>query len=279
MDQIDPYRDCKTSWNPLDMTKPIIGVTSDLKPMEPYVWHSAATPYIDAACHVSDVTPMIIPSLGEHLDIDAMLNRLDGILLTGSRSNVHPSHYGVEPSEDHEPFDPDRDATTLPIIRRAIEMGVPLLAICRGIQELNVALGGSITAAFQKNRNIDGHGYPWEGTMDERFSMAHGLNIKEGSCLADILSDDVADNSVPVNSLHTQALNRLGNDVVVEATSEDGTIEAVTVRGAKGFVVGVQWHPEYWAKTDSPSNKILSAFGDATRTYLASKSGMAVAAE
>lgn len=261
------------------MTKPLVGVTSDIKPVDPYIWHAAPANYLDAAADVSKVTPMIIPSLGSRLDIDALLDRLDGILVTGSRSNVHPSNYGVEPTEDHAPFDPDRDATTLPLIRRAIERGVPLLAICRGIQELNVALGGSITAAFQKTRNIDGHGYPWEGTMDERFSLAHGLKIEEGSCLAEVLNDEIVDGSVQVNSLHTQALDRLGEGVVVEATSEDGTIEAVTVSGAKGYVVGVQWHPEYWAITDSPSNKILASFGDAARSYLAAKSNMSVAAE
>lgn len=261
------------------MNKPLIGVTSDMKQVDPYLWHAAPSPYIDAAAEVSNVTPMIIPSLGSKLDIDAMLDRLDGVLVTGSRSNVHPSQYGVEPNTDHEPFDPDRDATTLPLIRRAIERGIPLLAICRGIQELNVALGGSITEAFQKNRAIDGHGYPWEGTMDERFALAHGLKIKEGSCLADILSDSIVDASVEVNSLHTQALDRLGEGIVVEATSGDGTVEAVTVQGAVGYVVGVQWHPEYWAKTDTPSNKILASFGQAARNYLAQKSGMAVAAE
>lgn len=261
------------------MTKPLIGVTSDIKPVDPYLWHAAPSPYIDAAAEVSNVTPMIIPSLGSRLDIDAMLDRLDGVLVTGSRSNVHPSHYGVEANADHEPFDPDRDATTLPLIRRAIERGVPLLAICRGIQELNVALGGSITEAFQKNRTIEGHGYPWEGTLDERFGLAHGLKIEEGSCLSDILSDSIVDASVQVNSLHTQALDRLGDGIVVEATSEDGTVEAVTVKGAVGYVVGVQWHPEYWAKTDTPSNKILFSFGQATRNYLAQKSGMSVAAE
>ena len=261
------------------MTKPLIAVTSDIKDIAPYTWHAVPSPYIDAATEVSDVTPMILPSLGSRLDIDTMLDRVDGVLVTGSRSNVHPSHYGEEPTEDHEPFDPDRDATTLPLIRRTIERGIPLLAICRGIQELNVALGGSITAAFQKNRDIEGHSYPWEGTLDERFAMAHNLKIEDGSCIAEILKDDIAKGPVNVNSLHTQALNRLGENIIVEATNEDGTVEAVSVKGAKGFVVGVQWHPEYWAKTDSPSNKILAAFGDAAREYISLKSDLSVAAE
>ena len=115
--------------------------------------------------------------------------------------------------------------------------------------------------------------------MDERFALAHGLKIKEDSCLARILDDKIENNSVPVNSLHTQALNRLGERIVVEAVSDDGTIEAVTVADAPGFVVGVQWHPEYWASTDGASNAILRAFGDAARQYLSHKQGLAVAAE
>ncbi|MGI9364043.1 MAG: gamma-glutamyl-gamma-aminobutyrate hydrolase family protein [Rhizobiaceae bacterium] len=261
------------------MSKPIVAVTSDYKDVAPYMWHAAPAPYIDATTHVSDVIPMIVPSIGVHLDLDSLLDRVDGVLVTGSRSNVHPSNYGENPSEDHAPFDEARDQTTLPLIQRAVERGIPLLAICRGIQELNVAFGGSLTAAFQKNRNIEGHGYPWEGTMDERFALAHGLKISEGSCIAGILREQIEDNSVPVNSLHTQALNQLGNRIVVEAVSEDGTIEAVTVADAPGFVIGVQWHPEYWAATDGPSNAILRAFGDAARQYLAQKSGFPVAAE
>lgn len=261
------------------MSKPIIGVTADYREWEPYMWHAVPDNYVDAATDVADVIPLVVPALGDRLDIDALLDRVEGILVTGSRSNVHPSHYGVEPTKDHEPFDHQRDATTLPLIRRAIERGIPLLAICRGIQELNVALGGSITASFQKNRQIEGHSYPWEGTQDHRFRMAHGLNIREGSCLSDILTSDIQNGSVDVNSLHTQALDKLGDNIVVEATAEDGTIEAVTVADAPGYVVGVQWHPEYWATTDNPSNKIFKSFGEAARSYLNEKTSMAVAAE
>ncbi|MEN0039949.1 MAG: gamma-glutamyl-gamma-aminobutyrate hydrolase family protein [Pseudomonadota bacterium] len=249
------------------MAKPLILVTTDYKQVDPYMWHAVPSPYIDAVANVSNALPLALPSLADRLDIDDALNRADGVLVTGSRSNVHPSNYGAEASEDHKPFDPVRDATTLPLIRRAIERGVPLLAICRGIQELNVALGGSITAAFQKNRNLDGHGYPWEGTMDERFALAHGLKVEPGSRL-----DKILDGAAPdVNSLHTQALDELGEGIIVEAIAEDGTIEAVTVANAPGWVVGVQWHPEYWASTDTASNRILGAFGDAARVYMLSK--------
>ncbi len=181
---------------------------------------------------------------------------------------------------DHEPFDPARDATTLPLIRAAIERGVPLLAICRGIQELNVALGGSITAAFQKNRQIEGHSYPWDGTLDERFELSHELSVEAGSCIASIVGRDAV---VRVNSLHTQALDTVPDRLVVEAWAPDGTVEAVSVRDAPGFVVGVQWHPEYWARTthrgDDASVAIFRAFGDAARRFAQGRNAMAVAAE
>ena len=261
------------------MTRPLIAVTADNKEVAPYMWHATPSPYVDAALDAADALPMILPSVGDRIGVDEILDRVDGVLVTGSRSNVHPAHYGKEATEDHEPFDPDRDATTLPLIRRAIQRGVPLLAICRGIQELNVALGGSITASFQKNRNIEGHGYPWEGTLDERFALAHSIEVAEGSCIASILEEELAQGPVRVNSLHTQALDDLGETIIVEARADDGTVEAVSVADAPGFVVGVQWHPEYWATTDSPSNRILKAFGDASRTYLAGKSGTVMAAE
>ncbi|MEP1209613.1 MAG: gamma-glutamyl-gamma-aminobutyrate hydrolase family protein [Rhizobiaceae bacterium] len=261
------------------MSKPLVAITSDYKDVDPYMWHATPSPYIDAATDVSNVMAMIIPSIGDRQDVDGLLDRIDGLLVTGSRSNVHPSNYGQPATEDHAPFDEARDATTLPLIRRAVERGIPVLAICRGIQELNVAFGGSVTANFQNNREIEGHGYPWEGTMDERFGLAHGLKIKPGSCIADILKDQIADDSVDVNSLHTQALDTLGERIEVEAVSEDGTVEAVTIADAPGYVVGVQWHPEYWAATDSPSNTILRSFGDAARQYQAVKQGLQVAAE
>jgi putative glutamine amidotransferase len=262
--------------------KALVAVTTDLKHVDPYDWHATPAPYINAAVDSADVMPLLVPSLAEKLDIGTLLDRVDGVLVTGSRSNVHPSNYKVGPTDDHAPFDPARDATTLPLIRAAIERGVPLLAICRGIQELNVALGGSITAAFQKNRKIEGHSYPWEGTLDERFELAHGIRVKDGSCLDTILRDHAAAGSIPVNSLHTQALDQLGERIVVEAEAEDGTVEAVSVSGAPGFVIGVQWHPEYWAvagkRKDGPSAAIFKAFGEAARAHAAGKSNRAAAA-
>lgn len=262
------------------MSLPLVAVTTDLKHVAPYDWHATPSPYVDAVVAAAGALPVLVPSLAERLDIDALLSRIDGLLVTGSRSNVHPNHYGARETEGHAPFDPARDATTLPLIRAAIARGVPVLAICRGIQEMNVAFGGTLTAQFQAARELPDHGYPWEGTLDERFSLAHDAHVAEGSCLAGILGPG----PVRVNSLHTQALDRPGDGLVVEATAPDGTIEAVSVPGAPGFAVGVQWHPEYWAKgsapdADEPSNRILAAFGEAARAYASQRGAMPQAAE
>jgi putative glutamine amidotransferase len=155
----------------------------------------------------------------------------------------------------------------LPLIRGAIEKGVPLFAICRGLQELNVALGGSIAHEIHHREGIDDHRAPVSDVQDDRFALTHEVDVRENGCLAGILSAD----RIKVNSLHRQAIDKLAPGLAVEAAADDGTVEAVTVEGAKGFVVGVQWHPEYWAKTDKPSGALFSAFGDAARDYAAKR--------
>ena len=257
---------------------PLVAITCDLLERAIYMQHMVPEQYVDAAVDVAGVLPVLVPAIGARLDPDDLLDRVDGLLVTGAKSNVHPRHYGEETTPAHEPFDEARDATTLPLIARAVERGVPVLAICRGIQEMNVALGGSITAGFQDARSLPGHSASNEGHNDERFKLHHEVAIAPGSCLADVLGE-----TARVNSLHTQALDRLGPRVRVEATAPDGTVEAIGVEGTPGskggFAVGVQWHPEYWAATDSASRKVLEAFGDACRLYADAKADMRVAAE
>jgi putative glutamine amidotransferase len=188
---------------------------------------------------------------------------VDGVLATGSKTNVHPGHYNVAPSSAHEPFDQDRDATSIPLLRRAIEKGVPLLAICRGFQELNVALGGSIATEIQELEGRWDHRAPVSDDQTKRFAIRQTVRVKPGSCLAGIIgAGDVA-----VNSLHRQAVEQLAKGLDVEAVAEDGTIEAVSVKGAKSFAMGVQWHPEFWAKQDAPSRAIFESFGNAVRGH------------
>jgi putative glutamine amidotransferase len=249
------------------MRQPLVAITSDVRTFENYTWHAAPDQYLMAAYDAAGVIPLIVPSFGDGLDIDAILDGVDGVLITGSKSNVHPSLYGAAPSEAHEPFDPARDATSLPLIRRAIERGVPLLAICRGIQELNVALGGTLATEIQELDGRMDHRAPQSDQQAERFAIRHPVKIKPGSCLAQVMQSD----SIQVNSVHRQAIDMPAPQLEIEAVAEDGTIEAVSVKNARSFAVGVQWHPEYWVKNDSPSRKIFAAFGDAARAHKASR--------
>ena len=132
------------------MQQPLVAVSTDVRQFDNYVWHAAPRQYLEAAIAGAGVFPVLVPSFGDRLDLDRLLDSVDGVMLTGARSNVHPSLYGGEASEANGPYDHERDATTLPLIRKAIERGVPLLAICRGIQELNVALGGTLATEIQE---------------------------------------------------------------------------------------------------------------------------------
>ncbi len=255
--------------------QPIVAVSTDVKQFENYTWHAAPKQYLEAAVAGAGVLPVLVPSFGDRLDLDHLIETVDGIMVTGSRSNVHPSLYGGEATEANGPYDPARDATTLPLIRKAVERGVPLLAICRGIQEMNVALGGTLATEIQDIPGRIDHRAPQSDDQDERFAIRQTVRIRPGTCLAGIFGAG----EIKVNSVHRQGLDRLGGRLQAEALAEDGTVEAVSVRDAKGFAVGVQWHPEYWVATDSISARIFKAFGDAARAYAAARSGLGVAAE
>lgn len=246
------------------MHQPLVAISSDVREFDNYTWHAVPELYLKAAVEGAGVLPLIVPSFGIQLDIDGLLNGVDGLLITGSKSNVHPEHYGQAPSAAHEPYDTARDATTLPMIRAAIERGLPLLAICRGIQELNVALNGTLAAEIQEREGVLDHRAATVDDHDTRFAIHQPVRVEPGSCLAEILGDEAV---VKVNSLHRQAIDALAGGLLVEATAEDGTIEAVSVRGARAFAVGVQWHPEYWFDSDPVSAKIFRAFGDAARQH------------
>ena len=249
------------------MRQPLIAVTGDVRDFDNYTWHAAPQTYLEAAVGVAGVTPLIVPAFGARIDFDAILDRVDGVMATGSKTNVHPSHYDTAPSASHEPYDEARDATSIPLLRRAVERGIPVLAICRGFQELNVAFGGSIATEIQDLAGRMDHRAEASDDQSVRFKVHQDVFVKEGTCLASIIDAG----AVKVNSLHRQAVERLGEGLDVEAVAADGTIEAVSVKGAKAFAVGVQWHPEYWAASDAPSRKILSAFGDAARRHARSQ--------
>jgi len=253
---------------------PLVAVAADVRDFEGYRWHAAPETYVKAALTGAGAIPVIVPSLGDAIDIEGLLERVDGVLITGSRSNVHPTLYGESADPRTEPYDPARDSTTLPLIRAALRHGVPLLAICRGQQELNVALGGTLISEVQDLPGRDDHRSPVSEVQAERFAIRHTVRIVADGCFARILERDEID----VNSLHRQAIGELAEGLVVEAVAADGTIEAVSVRDAPGFAVGVQWHPEYWVTTDAPSARLFRAFGEAMRARAASR-GLLAAAE
>jgi putative glutamine amidotransferase len=237
---------------------PIILVTGDVRVIDGNRWHAGFETYLKAVEGIGGA-PLILPNV-EGVDLDAVLARVDGVVVTGSRSNVHPSRYAVEPSEKHEPYDLDRDSTTMQLIPMAIRAGVPLFAICRGFQELNVALGGSlITEAQERPGSLDHRSL--SNDNDERYKLAHDVTFEPGSELAKLLKAGC----VRVNSVHRQVVDRLAPGLAVEARAPDGTIEAVRVVDAVDFAFGVQWHPEYWSRTDGPSAALFQAFGDAAR--------------
>jgi putative glutamine amidotransferase len=207
--------------------------------------------------------PLLLPSLGAALDLEALLPRIDGVLLTGSRSNVHPARYGVAPSERHEPYDLDRDDTVFRLIPAALAAGVPLFAICRGFQELNVALGGTlITEAQERPGSLD-HRAPLDLPQDERFGLKHDVDFEPDSSLEPV------EGALRPRQLRPPPGHRpAGPGLSVEARAPDGTIEAVRVTEAPGWAFGVQWHPEYWAATDAASGALFAAFGEACRKHM-----------
>lgn len=254
---------------------PLVAVPANTKELEAYHWHGAADTYLQAIVHGLGGIPLIVPYMGDEIDFEALVTRVDGVLLTGGRTNVHPERYGAEPDPRAEPHDHDRDALAISLARATLRHGVPLFAICRGVQELNVALGGSLHSEVQEIEGRMDHRAPKSDSRDERFAIRQDVHIEPGGQLAEILGAG----TIKVNSLHRQAIDRLGEGLIVEATAPDGTVEAVRVAGAATFALGVQWHPEYWVRTDGPSGKLFAAFGAAIRQRMESRGSVLAAAE
>lgn len=241
--------------------KPLIGISCCNKPFGQYgmMNHAASDTYVRAVDEVVGGIPVLLPANGDAADIPSLLARLDGIILTGSRSNVQPSLYGGPPHAEGTPEDQGRDRVTLPLVRAAILAGLPLLAICRGMQELNVALGGTLHQRLQDLPDRLDHSTPLLPDPKVRQGKAHLVRVEPGGWLHRIARAD----RIAVNSLHNQGMDQLAPGLVVEGTAPDGTIEAVRCTAASGFVAGVQWHPEYDWRTDPVSRRIFESFGEA----------------
>jgi putative glutamine amidotransferase len=234
--------------------------------------HAASDSYVRCTLGPVGGVPVLLPAAGEAL-VPAILPRLDGLILTGSRSNVHPDHYEGPAHAEGTPEDPQRDSTTLPLIRAAIAAGLPVLAICRGFQELNVALGGSLDQRIQDLPGRIDHSTPSDQKLPGvRTGKAHAVRVSTDGMLARIWDGaglPWRPEAVPVNSLHNQGVKRLAPRLVAEAWAPDGTIEAVHLADAPGFVLGVQWHPEYDWDVDARSAALFEAFGAAAAAWAA----------
>lgn len=266
------------------VVKPLIGISCCTKLFGVFGMpnHAASDTYVRATDEVIGGVPVLMPANGPAADVETLLDRLDGIILTGSRSNVHPSQYDGPEHAEGTPEDPARDHVTLPLIRAAIARGVPVLAICRGFQELNVALGGSLHQRLQDLPDRIDHSTPMQPSAKVRQAKAHPVRIVPGGWLHRLAGST----EIAVNSLHNQGIDRLAPGLVVEGTAPDGTIEAVRVVAspagpAIGYAVGVQWHPEYDWRADAISRAIFTQFGDATRAYAeaARLGGVSIAAD
>jgi putative glutamine amidotransferase len=245
------------------MTKPLVGISCCRKQFAVYGMpnHAASDTYVRAADAVVKAVPVLIPANGEAADIPVLIDRLDGIILTGSRSNVQPDLYGGPPHAQGTPEDEARDAVTLPLIRAALAAGLPVLAICRGLQEFNVALGGSLHQRLQDLPGRFDHATPLQPLARLRTAKAHAVRVVPGSFLHQLAGAS----EIGVNSLHNQGIDMLAPGLAIEGVAPDGTIEAVRATGVPGFAFGVQWHPEYDFEIDALSQRIFAAFGKAVR--------------
>lgn len=259
-------------------SRPLIGISACLKENGRGGWHHTVNEkYVQAAVRAVGGLPVLIPAFGpEFADepglaaaLERLLDSLDGVLLTGSPSNVEPHHYGKE-SREGTLHDAARDATTLPLIRQTIAHGVPLLAICRGLQEVNVALGGSLHQHVHEVEGRRDHRSPKSPDMDVNYAPAHDVDVVDGGMLHRLLGE----RRVKVNSLHGQGVDRLAPRAKVEAVCcEDGQVEALSVPDAQAFALALQWHPEYKALENPVSMKLFEAFAAACRSRMAARSG------
>ena len=224
-------------------------------------FHTVGDKYVRAVLDAADGLPLLIPALAEELRLDELVERLDGLVFTGSPSNVEPHHYEGPPSEPGTLHDPARDATTLPLIRKAVQAGVPVFGICRGFQEINVAFGGSL---YQRVHEVPGHIDHRDDRsqpLEVQYGPAHEVILQPGGLLQSLAGAE----RIRVNSLHWQGIERLGEGLAVEARAPDGLIEAFRVEGAARFTLAVQWHPEWKVMDSSFSRALFSAFGAACR--------------
>jgi len=248
------------------MAKPVVGVIGNRHIIENrFDAQLTGEKNMQALAHVCGALPLMFTGDPNITDINALLDTVDGILLTGARANVHPEEYGEAATEAHGTFDRGRDTVALPLIRALVDRGQPFLGICRGFQEVNVAMGGSL---YPEIRDLPGrmnHRMPPDGTIEEKFALRHSVTFSEGGPFHELFGAT----KVMTNTLHGQGIKTAGARVIIDGYADDGTPEATFIKDAPGFSLSVQWHPEYRAATDPVSRPLFEGFGDAVREWAA----------
>ncbi|MCV6824731.1 MULTISPECIES: gamma-glutamyl-gamma-aminobutyrate hydrolase family protein [Halocynthiibacter] len=248
------------------MARPVVGIIGNRFLInDEYPAHASGSMNSEAIAKVSGCVPLMVPSDSDLVEIEDLLACCDGFMFTGGRPNVHPEEYGEEETEAHGLFDRARDSLTLPLIRACVERGQPIFGVCRGFQEVNVAMGGSLHPEIRDLEGRDNHRMPPDGTLEEKFALRHVVTFSDDGPFEQLLGA----RQVMTNTLHGQGIKVAGPRVVVDGHAPDGTPEALYIKDAPGFTLSVQWHPEWNAENDSVSRKLFSAFGDAVRDWAA----------
>ena len=246
------------------MTRPIVGIIANHYMMgDDYPAYASGTMNAEAIGNVAGCVPLMIPASPKYVQVDELLETCHGFLFTGGRPNVHPSEYGEKETPAYGDFDRCRDEITLPLIRACVDRGQPFFGVCRGFQEVNVAMGGTLYPEIRELEGRMNHRMPPDGTLDEKFALRHCVRFTEGGVFDRLLGDA----NVMTNTLHGQGIKTPGPRIVVDGFADDGTPEATYVRDAPGFTLAVQWHPEYNACKDPVSRPLFEHFGDAVRDW------------
>lgn len=241
--------------------RPVIGIPADRRIIGAHPFHAVGEKYIRAIAEAAGAMPLLIPALADLIDSEEVLDRVDGILFTGSPSNVEPHHYAGPPSAPGTLHDPHRDATTLPLIPRAVQAGVAVFGVCRGFQEMNVAFGGTLHQKLHEVPGLMDHRDDESQPLDVQYGPAHDVAFEPGGLLRALAGTD----RLNVNSLHSQGVNQLGAALIAEARAPDGVVEAFRVKDAQRFAVAVQWHPEWKVMSTPFSRALFAAFGASAR--------------
>jgi len=246
------------------MSKPVVGIIGNSHLVnDEYPVQAVGVSNIEAVAELTGAIPLLVPALPAVAAVADLIDACDGFVFTGGRPNVHPSHYGHDPTEKHGLFDPDRDAVALPLIRACVARGVPVFGICRGFQEFNVAFGGTLHPEIREIPGRLNHRMPPDGTLEEKFSNRHTVRLTPGGRFHRMLGSS----EIEVNSLHGQGILEKGARIVIEGLAEDDTPEAIVVEAAPGFAMAVQWHPEWNAASDPISRALFEALGAAVAAH------------